>query len=68
MLPGLGPVQVYVKLAPELEAVASIVIVCTAQVRVAAGSAEVIGMFTSAVTVTEDVAVQPFVVFVTSKV
>jgi len=67
MLPGLGPVQVYTKLGPELEAVASIVIVCTEQVSVAAGKAEVIGMFTSAVTVTEVLEVQPLVVFVTSK-
>ena len=44
------------------------VTVGTRQVRVAGGKAEVVGMFTSAVTVTEAEAVHPLVVLVTSRV
>ena len=56
------------KVGPELDAVALMVMVVTTQVRVAAGSAKVVGIFTSAVTLTEAVAVQPLVVLVTRRV
>ena len=50
-----------------LEAVASIVIVGTLQVRIAGVWNPVIGIFTSAETLTEEIAVQPFTVLVTNK-
>ena len=66
ILPGEGPVQVYVNPGPELDCVASIETLPTAQVKNGGGAACTMGIFWSAVTVTDALAVQPFTVFVTT--
>ena len=58
-------VQLYVNVGPDEEALASRMVFNKVQVRISVGSALTVGIFTSAATVTEVLAVQPFRILVT---